>query len=69
MKVLHTSIASSPLIIASSIVWSRPLMPITFDYFAFFHANSVWVNPCAGVDEVGFVYVSTSSVIAVTSRF
>jgi hypothetical protein len=69
MKVPHTSIASSPLIISSSIVWPRLLMPITFDYFAFFHASSVWVNPCAGVDDVGFVYVSTSSVIAVISRF
>jgi hypothetical protein len=29
----------------------------------------VWVKSCPGVDEVGFLYVSTSSVSAVTSRF
>jgi hypothetical protein len=38
-------------------------------YFRRFHTSSVWVNPCAGVDDVGFLYVSTSSVIAVTNRF
>jgi hypothetical protein len=39
------------------------------DHFKRFHTNSAWAKPCPGVDEVGFVYVSASSVSAVTSRF
>jgi hypothetical protein len=71
----HIVLSSDYVTIGCTRSWHVVVLPTrtqdlpSVDCFTFFHSNSVCVNPCAGVDEVWFVYVSTSSVMAVTNRF